>query len=332
MSVEQREQWIGLLAAEEDRARIQKHLEDLDFHVWVPHPAEPPSGVSLRGAPEVLIVSIPSPPQALEAEPLQLGCRRIQADSYLQDTWHGVIRELRDQGVAILAAVPAQYPALAAVFASGATEVLEGEVTRAALEARLRALRARLQADLGTDTSAESRSGGVSSPAGSPRKGAVRTRTNRPARPLRSATKRAAPARQGNGSPSSTATMSAEGGNGVLGSYSGTVHNPQSGRIDAKRVASFLGIPLRRLTEALGLAYGTVHKTPDAPSIQAALRPLAQIVELLNELSSGPQDIKVWLNRPLPELEGDSPLATILAGEAEAVETLLWNAREGIPA
>jgi hypothetical protein len=125
--------------------------------------------------------------------------------------------------------------------------------------------------------------------------------------------------------------MSAEGGNGVLGSYSGTVHNPQSGRIDAKRVASFLGIPLRRLTEALGLAYGTVHKTPDAPSIQAALRPLAQIVELLNELSARPQDIKVWLNRPLPELEGDSPLATILAGEAEAVETLLWNAREGIP-
>jgi hypothetical protein len=331
MSVEQREQWIGLLAAEEDRASIQKHLEDLDFNVWFPHPAERPPGASLRGAPEILIVRIPSPPQALGAEPLQLGSRRIQAASYVQDTWHDVIRELREPGVAILAAVPARYPALAAVFASGATEVLEGEVTRAALEARLRALRARLQADLGTDTTAETRPGGVPALAGSSRQGAVRRRANRPAKPLRSATKRAAPARRGNGSPSWVATASAEGGNGVLGSYSGTVHNPQSGRIDAKRVASFLGIPLRRLTEALGLAYGTVHKTPDASSIQATLRPLAQIVELLNELSARPQDIKVWLNRPLPELEGDSPLATILAGEAEAVETLLWNAREGIP-
>jgi hypothetical protein len=330
MSPDHSEQWIGLLAAAEDRARIQQHLEDLDFKVWDPYPAAHPPQVSLRGGVQVLIVSIPSQPKARGAKPVQVGGRTIQVAAYFQDTWHGVIREMRDQTAAILAAVPARYPALEELFASGATEVLEGEITRDALAARLRALRARLNSGQATTTIGETPPGGVA--IADSRAKSMGARATPSARGLRATENEEAAARGTTGMAGGAARANAEAGNGVLGSYTGTVHNPQSGRIDAKRVAAFLGIPLRRLTEALGLAYVNVHKTPDSPGIQAVLRPLAQIVELLNELSSGPQDIKVWLNRPLRELEGDSPLATILAGEADAVETLLWNVLEGIPA
>jgi hypothetical protein len=286
MTVDYRLQRIGLLAADEDRARIRESLEGLSLAVCVHDPAVPPvpRGAAEAG-PDLMIVSIPGERTARREG------RHVPAPSYFYDTWHAVIREMRDQGASVLAAVPAGYPALEGVFASGADEVIEGPVTSRALEGRLRALCARWEA--GRDAGAAARLG--------------------------SGARRAA-------SPSADRYGSA-----ALGSYSGAVHDPRSGRIDAKRVAAFFGVPLRQLTRVLEAAYGTVHKTPDAPGLQPALRPLAEIVGLLNELASTPQEVRVWLNRPLPELEGDTPLDTILAGEAEAVETLLLNAREGIP-
>jgi Protein of unknown function (DUF2384) len=104
-----------------------------------------------------------------------------------------------------------------------------------------------------------------------------------------------------------------------------------SGRLDAHRVADYMGIPLRRLATALGLPYAGVHKTPDAPRVQAPLAPIARVLELAAALLNSREAVRMWLNRPLRELAGESPLEVILAGEAGAVETLLANARAGIP-
>jgi hypothetical protein len=278
------DQWIELLATEEDRARIEKHLEDLHLNVWVQHRDTLPPGVASHGA-DAVIISIPQPPRRAGVTFIEAKRSRVPASSFFQSTWHGLIRDAHAQGVPILVTVPAEYPALDAVFASGATEVIEGRVTAGALRSRLRALHARR---LAAEASPQEM---------------VRARKSERSKRV----------------------------GGLLGPHAGTVHDPDSGRIDAKLVARFFGIPLRRLTGALGLAYGSVHKTPDAASLKPALQPLARIVEMLNELGGSRQDVKLWLNRPLPDLEGDSPLETILAGEAEAVETLLRNAREGIP-
>jgi hypothetical protein len=110
------------------------------------------------------------------------------------------------------------------------------------------------------------------------------------------------------------------------------LRNAQSGRIDAQRVADYLAIPLRRLAAVLAVGYAGLHKTPDSARTQEALRPIVRVLELANRAFGGAEPVRKWLNRPLRELEDESPLAVILAGEADAVETLLVNALTGIPA
>lgn len=104
-----------------------------------------------------------------------------------------------------------------------------------------------------------------------------------------------------------------------------------SGRIDAQRVAEYLGVPLRRLAEAMEMGYAGLHKTPDSARVQPWLQPVVHTLELANRAFGSPEQVRIWLNRPLAELEGDSPLQVMLAGEAGAVETLLENALTGIP-
>lgn len=104
-----------------------------------------------------------------------------------------------------------------------------------------------------------------------------------------------------------------------------------SGRIDARRVAEYLGIPLSRLADAIQVKYASLHKTPDGPRVQEKLGPIVRVLELADLAFGNEEQVRMWLNRPLHELENESPLATILAGEQGAVETLLENARLGIP-
>jgi uncharacterized protein (DUF2384 family) len=120
-------------------------------------------------------------------------------------------------------------------------------------------------------------------------------------------------------------------GRGALALPLPALRSSASGRIDAQKVAEYLGVPLRQLAAAIGLPYAGVHKTPDAVRIQQPLAPFARILELAEGAFGAPEPVRMWLNRPLYELENDSPLAVMLAGEAGAVETLLANARAGIP-
>lgn len=104
-----------------------------------------------------------------------------------------------------------------------------------------------------------------------------------------------------------------------------------SGRIDARRVAEYLGVPLSQLADAIQVKYAALHKTPDGPRVQEKLDPIVRVLELADLAFGSKEQVRMWLNRPLYELENESPLATILAGESGAVETLLENARLGIP-
>jgi hypothetical protein len=103
-----------------------------------------------------------------------------------------------------------------------------------------------------------------------------------------------------------------------------------NGRIDAKTLASYLGIRLAKLCAGLELSYSAVHKNPDSEAIQPALRPVKRILEILYDYFRTPEVIRAWLNSVHPDL-GMSPLDAILANKAEAVETMLENAIAGIP-
>lgn len=109
------------------------------------------------------------------------------------------------------------------------------------------------------------------------------------------------------------------------------LHDAETGRIAADKVAEYLAVPLKQLAEAIGAKYTTVHKTPASESLQGDLLPIKRSLEILHELIRDPVAVKAWLNSPHPDLGMRSPLRVILDGNAEALRNILENALEGIP-
>lgn len=109
------------------------------------------------------------------------------------------------------------------------------------------------------------------------------------------------------------------------------LHDRASGRLDASRIAEYLALPLSKLASAAGAAYGTVHKTPSAESLQPALRPIKRSLEILLDLIGDHRTILAWLNSPHPLLDKQTPIQIIEQGKADELETILENAVAGVP-
>lgn len=109
------------------------------------------------------------------------------------------------------------------------------------------------------------------------------------------------------------------------------LHDPNTGRLNAEKIAGYLGIPLSKLASGLKVNYGTVHKTPSAESLQSALRPVKRSLEILTEVVGGRETVLAWLNSPHPDLDKKTPLQLIQEGRAEELEAILENAVAAIP-
>lgn len=101
------------------------------------------------------------------------------------------------------------------------------------------------------------------------------------------------------------------------------LHDPRSGRIDAKRVARAYGLSLRALSKALGRKPQTVGKTPTSSSLQNQLAHFRRSYELLLKLLGDQAKVLAWLNAPQPDLAGEQPIALFSRGEAETVRNFL---------
>src|ERR1035437_1269032 len=75
------------------------------------------------------------------------------------------------------------------------------------------------------------------------------------------------------------------------------LHDNTSGRIDAQKLAVYMGVPLKRLAEGLQLNYKPIYRTPSAEAIQPPLKPVKRSMEILNEFFNKPETVRVWLNR-----------------------------------
>ena len=110
------------------------------------------------------------------------------------------------------------------------------------------------------------------------------------------------------------------------------LHDEATGRIDAQKVANYMGVPLARLAEALQLNYKAIHRNPSAEAAQSPLKPVKRSLEILHEFFHKPETVRVWLNTPHPDLDGHTALETILASNSNAVLRILENAAAGVPA
>lgn len=109
------------------------------------------------------------------------------------------------------------------------------------------------------------------------------------------------------------------------------IHNPSTGRIDAKKVAALLGVPLAETARILGRNLSTVHKTPGAQALQPRLAKLEQILAALHRLAGSNENLRIWLKAPNPELDGRTPIDLLNDGKMEVVAGLLEDALLGQP-
>jgi CheY-like chemotaxis protein len=109
------------------------------------------------------------------------------------------------------------------------------------------------------------------------------------------------------------------------------LHDPETGRLDASRIASFLGTPLSALAKFSDVSVAGLHKNPAAVSAQSHLVPIARSLAILTQLLSSKESVLAWMNSPHPDLGGQTPLHLILEGKAQVVTDLLEAALAGQP-
>jgi hypothetical protein len=124
----------------------------------------------------------------------------------------------------------------------------------------------------------------------------------------------------------------AEGMSRAVRPAAADLHDRESGRVDAARVARFFGLSLSGLAKALDRSPQTLHKTPNAPRLQRALLPLARIATSLVTLFGTAEKARVWMNAPHPELDHVAPLELVKANKAVVVADMLEDALLGHPA
>ena len=109
------------------------------------------------------------------------------------------------------------------------------------------------------------------------------------------------------------------------------LHDDATGRVDAQKLADYLGVPLKRLAEGLHLNYKAIHRNPAAEAFQPALKPVKRSAEILHDFFHKPETVRVWLNTSHPDLDGRTALEMIMANNPNAVLRILENAAAGVP-
>jgi DNA-binding response OmpR family regulator len=109
------------------------------------------------------------------------------------------------------------------------------------------------------------------------------------------------------------------------------LHDPETGRLDAGRIASFLGAPLSSFAKFSDVSVAGLHKSPRSVSMQPHLIPIARSLAILTQLLSTKESVLAWMNSPHPDLGGQTPLQLVLEGKAQVVTDLLEAALAGQP-
>lgn len=109
------------------------------------------------------------------------------------------------------------------------------------------------------------------------------------------------------------------------------LHDPATGKLDARRIADYLAVSLKDLSAALQRKYTTVHKSPTSQSLQTKLEPFARVIGTLERVLESQEQVRIWLNQSQPDLGNRTPLAVMLEGLPGAVETIIDSALDGTP-
>jgi DNA-binding protein HU-beta len=107
------------------------------------------------------------------------------------------------------------------------------------------------------------------------------------------------------------------------------LHDPDTGRVNAVRVARYLKESLAFMAAALGRNYSTVVKTPAAMTLQERLRDFKRIIEVLEHVLGGAERMRIWMNTPHPDLDDETPRDVIASGKVAVVRGMIDSALSG---
>jgi uncharacterized protein (DUF2384 family) len=100
--------------------------------------------------------------------------------------------------------------------------------------------------------------------------------------------------------------------------------NPQSGRLDAARIAREIHLPVATIAKAIGKKAPSVRKHPDASSLQPELRRVYRIWVALVDLYAGnKRSARIFLNAPNQHLDKQAPIEFVEKGELSPLEALV---------
>ena len=107
------------------------------------------------------------------------------------------------------------------------------------------------------------------------------------------------------------------------------LHDPETGRLDAVRVAHYLHESLAFMATALRRNYSTVAKTPAAMPLQERLRDFKRIIEVLEHVLGSAESMRIWMNTPHPDLDDETPRDVIASGKVAVVRGMIDSALSG---
>src|ERR1700710_691199 len=100
--------------------------------------------------------------------------------------------------------------------------------------------------------------------------------------------------------------------------------NPQTGRLDAARIAHEIQLPVATIADAIGKKAPSVRKHPDASSLQPELRRVYRIWVALVELYAGnKKHARIFLNAPNRHLELQAPIEFMEKVNLKPLESLI---------
>ncbi len=114
------------------------------------------------------------------------------------------------------------------------------------------------------------------------------------------------------------------------------LRDPQSGRLDARRVASLYGLPVAELAKLAGRTRQAVNQNPSSIQLQEFLQDFEEAATYLRRCDKDPAKFRMWLNKPnreFPKLgsRNASPMDFIKRGHISVVATLVRNLNTGHP-
>ena len=115
------------------------------------------------------------------------------------------------------------------------------------------------------------------------------------------------------------------------------VHDPATGRIDAKKLATVLGVKQAELARALKVDRRVLGNKPTLPKFQERAAMLERALAILIDYLGSVETTRAWFQTPNPNLENRTPWEVCENVEEfpkglEAVVHMVARAPEGIPA